>query len=114
MWFSTSMTAAQIVIAVATLIVSIITALMVYSSTSGATAQREQQARREQWWSRFEFSMNLALDLDNPAKRRIGVRVIEGLSRSPLAGNDELAVLASVVDMLVFEQDNGVQREAGR
>ncbi|SLE83537.1 Uncharacterised protein [Mycobacteroides abscessus subsp. massiliense] len=108
------MTAAQTVIAVATLIVSVITALMVYSSNSGATAQREQQARREQWWSRFEFSMNLALDLDNPAKRRIGVRVIEGLSRSPLAGNDELAVLASVVDMLVFEQDNGVQREAGR
>ncbi|MDM2164747.1 hypothetical protein PP352_21590 [Mycobacteroides abscessus] len=108
------MTGVQVVIAVATLILSAITALMVYSSTSGATAQREQQAKREHWWSRFEFSMNLALDPDNPAKRRIGVQAIRALSQSPLAGNDEFAVLAAVVDMLVFGQDNGLEGEAYR
>ncbi|RIS37873.1 Uncharacterised protein [Mycobacteroides abscessus subsp. abscessus] len=113
-WFSTSMTGAQIVIAVATLIVSAITALMVYSSTFAATGQREQQSRREEWWRRFEFSMNLALDPENPAKRRIGVRAIRALSQSPLAGNDEFALLASVVDILVFGQDNGVEGEADR
>lgn len=101
----------QIVIAVATLIISAITALMVYSSTSGATSQREQQSRREEWWRRFEFSMNLAIDPDNAYKRRVGVRAIGALSRSPLAGTDELAILVSVVDILVFEQDNDVKGE---
>lgn len=77
------MTGAQIVIAVATLIVSAITALMVYSSTFAATGQREQQSRREEWWRRFEFSMNLALDPENPAKRRIGVPSNQGIVAKP-------------------------------
>ncbi|WP_131818723.1 hypothetical protein [Mycobacteroides abscessus] len=105
------MTAAQIVIAVATLIVSIITALMVYSSTSGATAQREQQARREQWWVRFEFAMTLALDSEQTRKQRVGFRAIQVLANSPLAGPDELVVVNAVVDALAYGTDNGVTRQ---
>jgi hypothetical protein len=54
----------QIALSTATLIVSVITALLVLRSATSATRQRESQARREEWWRRFQWAMTLALDHD--------------------------------------------------
>lgn len=105
------MTGPQIVIAVATLIVTALTALMVYSATWGATGQREQQSKREEWWRRFEFAMTLALDSEQTRKQRVGFRAIQVLANSPLAGPDELVVVNAVVDALAYGGDNGGTRQ---
>jgi hypothetical protein len=102
---------AQIALSTATLIVSMITALLVLGSATFATRQRESQARREEWWRRFQWAMTLALDYGDPYKRQVGTTAIDALINSPLAGTDELRVAGTVLDAVMVLPDNGQQRQ---
>ena len=57
-----------------------------------ATVQREVAARREEWWRRFTWAAELALD-DSPAKRAAGLRTLTQLAHSDLAQRDEYLIL---------------------
>ncbi|WP_328645344.1 hypothetical protein OHS58_35270 [Amycolatopsis sp. NBC_00348] len=57
-----------------------------------ATEQRELAARREEWWRRFVWASELALD-DQPAKRVVGLKLLAKLAQSELAQRDECLLL---------------------
>lgn len=57
-----------------------------------ATDQRELAARREEWWRRFVWASELALD-ESSAKRVVGLKLLAKLAQSELAQRDELLLL---------------------
>lgn len=57
-----------------------------------ATEQRELAARREEWWRRFTWAAELALD-ESPAKRVAGLKLLATLARSDLAQREECLLL---------------------
>ncbi|MFC6088094.1 hypothetical protein [Saccharothrix lopnurensis] len=71
-----------------------------------ATEQRELAARREEWWRRFTWAAELALDQD-PAKRVAGLKLLTKLGQSDLAQADESVLLdvfqGRVLDALLDE-----------
>lgn len=79
-------------------------ALLGALATIGATRQRERAARREEWWRRFEYASELALDEESEARREAGLMLLDALAQSPLAGTDELAQLRVFTE----EQFSGV------
>lgn len=54
--------------------------------------QREKAARREEWWRRFTWAAELALD-ESPTKRATGLRMLTQLAQSELAQRDEYLIL---------------------
>lgn len=81
--------AVQIVLSVLTLIAAGTSALLVWRANTRATEQREQQARREEWWRRFQYATELALDIDNAHRSNIGVQLVRAMITSSLTGRDE-------------------------
>ncbi|RAS66852.1 hypothetical protein C8D87_103191 [Lentzea atacamensis] len=57
-----------------------------------ATTQRELAARREEWWRRFVWASELALD-PAPVKRVAGLKLLAKLAQSELAARDECLLL---------------------
>ncbi|MEU3625362.1 hypothetical protein BS329_30645 [Amycolatopsis coloradensis] len=57
-----------------------------------ATEQRERAARREEWWRRFTWAAELALD-ESAVKRTAGLSLMMKLARSELAEQDEYRLL---------------------
>jgi hypothetical protein len=57
-----------------------------------ATQQRELAARREEWWRRFIWAADLAMD-DSPIKRVVGLKLLAKLAQSDLAQRDEAQLL---------------------
>lgn len=79
-------------------------ALLGALATIGATRQRERASRREEWWRRFEYASELALDDESEARREAGFLLLDALAQSELAGTDELAQLRVFTE----EQFSGV------
>lgn len=57
-----------------------------------ATDQRELAARREEWWRRFTWAAELALD-GAAEKRVVGLNLLTTLARSDLAQREECLLL---------------------
>ncbi|WP_281937412.1 hypothetical protein [Micromonospora sp. AKA38] len=57
-----------------------------------ATEQRELAGRREEWWRRFTWAAELALD-DAPVKRVTGLKLLTKLAQSDLAKRDECLLI---------------------
>lgn len=60
--------------------------------TRQATTQRDEAARREEWWRRYTWAADHALE-GTVADRAVGFRTLTALGNSDLAGPDELALL---------------------
>lgn len=73
-----------------------------------ATGQRELAARREEWWRRFTWAADLAVD-DSPQKRITGLNLLTVLARSDLAQLEECLLLdvfqQRVLDPLLSTED---------
>ncbi|WP_326565328.1 hypothetical protein VSH64_26135 [Amycolatopsis rhabdoformis] len=73
-----------------------------------ATVQRELSARREEWWRRFTWAAELALD-ESPVRRVTGLKLLAKLAQSELAERDECLLLdvfqGRVLDSLLDELD---------
>lgn len=54
--------------------------------------QRDLADRRDQWWKRFVWAMELTL-ADDLADKDLGLDVLELLGRSGLAGREEIEIL---------------------
>lgn len=78
-----------------------------------ATQQRDLAARREEWWRRFTWAAELALD-DSPAKRVAGLKLLAKLARSDLAQRDECLLLdvfqGRVLDKLLEDLPDADER----
>lgn len=92
------MPVAQIILSSLTLIVALITGFLVWKANTGATDQRELAARREEWWRRFQYAAELALDEGNERRANIGVLMVKKMVTSTLAGPDELAAADVILD----------------
>ncbi|MBB1153503.1 hypothetical protein [Amycolatopsis dendrobii] len=75
-----------------------------------ATKQREDAARREEWWRRFTWAADLALD-DSSRKRVAGLKLMTKLARSELATHDDNQLLDvfthDALDRLVRDAEGG-------
>lgn len=71
-----------------------------------ATVQREKAARREEWWRRFTWAAELALD-ESPAKRATGLRMLTQLAQSELAQRDEYLILDAFPGRVLDEMASG-------
>lgn len=74
--------------------------------TKYETLQREQAARREEWWRRFEWAASLALS-DQEIAQTAGLHVLTQLGQSALANTDDAELLQTfsqaVLDVLLSE-----------
>ncbi|MFK0244610.1 hypothetical protein ACIQUM_07915 [Amycolatopsis azurea] len=61
-------------------------------SNDRATEQRDLAARREEWWRRFTWAAELAMN-ESAAKRTLGLSLMLKLARSELAQQDEYDLL---------------------
>ncbi|MBB1155041.1 MULTISPECIES: hypothetical protein [Amycolatopsis] len=75
-----------------------------------ATKQREDAARREEWWRRFTWAAELALD-DSVRKRAAGLKLLAKLGRSGLATHDDNQLLDvfhhHALDRLIRDVEGG-------
>ena len=94
------MNAWQIALGCITAVASIAAALLAWRAGSSATDQHDSQARREEWWRRFQWATELALSDDKP-RADIGVLLVRDAVHSPLAGDDELRAAVSVLEHTV-------------
>jgi hypothetical protein len=95
----------QIALSVATLIMSLTTATLVWRGTVGGTSQRETAARREEWWRRFQWASDLAVS-EGEVQRQLGLTVMESQLESTLAGVDEKELAIAVLYVLTTSTDN--------
>lgn len=58
--------------------------------------QRDLADRRDQWWKRYQWATDLTLDPD-VHRRDLGLRVLELLAASRLAGSEEIDLLDEAV-----------------
>lgn len=91
------MTTGQIYLGVITAVAAVAAALLAWWAGKQATGQRELQARREEWWRRFQWATGLAISPDE-RQSRIGLALLVALSDSSLASHDELDAMATVAD----------------
>ena len=91
------MNAWQIALGCITAVAPVTAALLAWRAGSRATDQRENQARREEWWRRFQWATELALS-DAKPRADIGILLLRDAVQSPLAGDDELRAARSVLD----------------
>lgn len=91
------MTTGQIYLGFITAVAAVAAALLAWWAGKQATGQRELQARREEWWRRFQWATGLAISRDE-RQARIGLALLVALSDSTLASNDELGAMATVAD----------------
>ena len=82
------MTSGQLMLGLLTVLASASTAFFVWRANYRETSQREQAARREEWWRRFQWATEMALS-GEPDKTNIGVLLINAAVDSQLAGVDE-------------------------
>lgn len=61
-----------------------------------ATRQKEDAAKREEWWRRFEWAAQLSMDESSAVKAR-GLRLLLILRHSPLAGPDEQGLMYAFI-----------------
>lgn len=54
--------------------------------------QRNRTDKRDQWWKRAQWALDLTLDED-PIRQAVGLRALQYLANSKLAGRDEAAML---------------------
>lgn len=69
----------------------------------GAVTVRQKASadRRDQWWKRTQWAIDQALDERGEDHRVVGLNALDVLSRSRLAGSEELELLESLgVDRL--------------
>lgn len=78
-----------------------------------ATRQRELAARREEWWRRFTWAADLAMD-ESPVKRVTGLKLLAKLAQSDLAQRDECLLLdvfhGRVLDALLDDVPDAGER----
>jgi len=58
----------------------------------GTLIQRGRADRREAWWKRAQWALDLAMDPD-PARQAVGLRALQYLAVSKLAGADEVRMI---------------------
>lgn len=104
---------AQIILSSLTLIVALITGFLVWKANIGATDQRELQAKREEWWRRFQYAAELALDENNERRANIGVLMVRKMVTSTLAGPDELAAADVILDEVLALGDTDSEDSTG-
>jgi hypothetical protein len=74
------------------------------------TSQRETQSRREEWWRRFRWAVELTANED-PERRTVGFAVLGELVRSPLASDDERRIVVAVTDPVLAGYRRRVERQ---
>ncbi|MFD6897829.1 PDDEXK nuclease domain-containing protein [Rhodococcus sp. NPDC060086] len=97
----------QIILSILTLIAAGTSAFLVWRANTRATEQRELQARREEWWRRFQYATELALDINNPHRSNVGVQLVRAMITSSLAGRDELLAADTVLDEVLALGNTG-------
>ncbi len=89
------MNAGQTTLTVITAVAAIAAAALSWWAGRQATGQREHQARREEWWRRFQWATDLALSAED-GEVRAGLALLAVLTDSPLATQDELDAIIAV------------------
>jgi hypothetical protein len=74
---------------VATLLAASVAALLAWRTL----AQRRQADQRSQWWARTQWALDAAMSED-PARREVGLGVLELLASSDLAGDEEVEIIS--------------------
>ncbi len=105
------MTTGQIVLGIITAVAALLAAALSWRAGTVSTRQREEQARREEWWRRFQWATDLLVSPDG-RRTRVGLALLTALADSTLAGPDELDAMALVTDevsdlTLALEQGEG-------
>lgn len=69
-----------------------------------ATRQREGQGKREEWWRRFQWAADVALDGDGKygVYSSVGIAAIGTFAESPLAGDDEVKTAVEVANAILL------------
>lgn len=85
------------------LVIGAVTAGIAYiAARAGAASARQsnEASRREEWWRRTQWAIDLALDADD-TRKAVGVTALAELLASPLATEDDLAIGRSVLGQML-------------
>ena len=88
----------QLVLGCVTAVASITAAILSWRAGRSGIDQRENQARREEWWRRFQWATELALS-DDEHRATIGVVLLRDAAQSPLAGEAKLRAVQGVLEL---------------
>jgi hypothetical protein len=69
--------------------------------------QRTWADRREHWWKRAQWSLELVMSND-PLEQRVGVNALNYLSKSELTKQDEALMLSAAIDAFMEEKDSEI------
>lgn len=95
-------------------VAALIAASIAYAAARRQTTINRLSQRKEQWWKRAEWALNLSLS-DDSDERTVGFRVLESLSTSEWAAEHEGDVIAAATDRSIEQRlslDHLVSRES--
>ena len=87
------------------LVLSLITAVAAFTA-AGLSWWSGRHLRREEWWRRFQWATEQAVDPD-PAHAAVGISVLDALTDSRLAGKDEFLALDAVLTAIIDPEATG-------
>ena len=86
-------------------VAALIAATIAYSAARRQASLNRLAQRKEQWWKRAEWALNLSLS-DDSDERTVGFRVLESLSTSEWAAEHEGDVIAAATDRPIEQRLN--------
>lgn len=89
----------QVVAALTPLAALLVLVFVVFALYWSTTAPAAGSERRAEWWSRAEWAMDMALD-DKPERRKVGLAVLDQLSRDRYVGKEDARIVAQARALL--------------
>jgi len=83
------------------------------SNADGDRTQRERSERKNQWWQRAQWALDLTLSEDTEA-RTVGFKVLRALAESEWADEHEADIVAAATDRALETQGSPPRSPRGR
>jgi len=80
---------------------AVVAAAIAYRGVRRTVGQQQEAARKQQWWDRARWALDLTQDDDNEVARLVGLEGLEALAESEYAEQHEAEVISAAVAPLL-------------
>jgi len=86
---------------------AVVAAVIAFLGVRRSTATQRENARKDQWWDRLKWAVELALDPDE-AKAHAGLEALQAMTETTQGlDEEELSFLARITDLFLVEDESG-------
>lgn len=85
---------------------AVVAAVITFVGVRRAAAVQRENARRDQWWDRLKWAVDLALS-DDEATANAGLEAMRAITETEGFDDDELNFIAHITDLFLLDTESG-------